>query len=74
MLGSPANITLRRGLTGAKPRDFCMWVFDLLGARRGDTLDDLFAGSGAVQAAWSEFAGLPSPLDPTPLESWCANG
>ncbi len=65
------SITLKRGLTGAKPRDFCMWVFDMLGAARGDTLDDLFPGSGAVSAAWAEFTGAPSPLDPTPLEAWC---
>ena len=64
-------ITLKRGLTGAKPREFCMRVFDLLGAAAGDTLDDLFPGSGAVAAAWAERAGLPSPLDPTPLEAWC---
>jgi hypothetical protein len=64
-------ITLKRGMTGAKPRDFCRWVFDLLGAKRGDALDDLFPGSGAVAAAWAEMAGEPSPLDPTPLEAWC---
>lgn len=29
------NITLRRGLTGAKPRAFCRWVFDLLNGNRG---------------------------------------
>lgn len=51
------NITLQRGLTGAKPRAFCRWMFDLLGAERGDTLDDLFPGTGAVTAAWEEFTG-----------------
>jgi hypothetical protein len=51
MLLSP--ITLRRGLTGAKPAGFCSWVFDLLGVGSGDTLDDLFPGSGAVGAAWA---------------------
>jgi hypothetical protein len=56
-----ANITLKRGLTGAKPRDFCMWVFDLLGARAGDTMDDLFPGTGAVSAAWAERAQLLQP-------------
>lgn len=64
-------ITLRRGLTGAKPREVCMWIFDMLGAERGDVLDDLFPGTGAVEAAWAEFTGAPSPLDPTPLEAWC---
>lgn len=46
------------GLTGAKPRDFCMWIFDLLGADRDDHFDDLFPGSGAVSAAWVELCGL----------------
>jgi hypothetical protein len=66
-----ANITLQRNFPGAKPREFCRWVFDLLGARRGDILDDLFPGSGAVGAAWSEWIGQPSPLDPTPIEAAC---
>ena len=63
------SITLRRGLTGAKPRGFCRWVFGLLGARPGDTLDDLFPGSGAVGAAWAEWAGEKSPLPELPLET-----
>jgi len=46
-----ANITLRRGLTGAKPRDFCLWVLDLLGVRAIDQLDDLFPGTNAMAAA-----------------------
>jgi hypothetical protein len=29
-----ANITLKRGLTGAKPRDFCRWVINLMNAER----------------------------------------
>ena len=41
-------ITLRRGLTGAKPEPFCRWILDLLGFRRGDTLDDLFPGTGVM--------------------------
>ena len=62
------NITLERGLTGAKPRSFCRWVFDLLGAERGDTLDDLFPGSGAVGVAWAEYIGERVPLPLLPLE------
>jgi hypothetical protein len=49
------NITLKRGLVGAKPRAFCRWLFGLLGAQPGDTLDDLFPGTGAVLAAWAEW-------------------
>jgi hypothetical protein len=42
------NITLKRGLCGAKPEAFCAWVLDLLGWRAGDDLDDLFPGTGVM--------------------------
>lgn len=42
-------ITLRKGLTGAKPESFCRWVLDLLGYQPGDTLDDLYPGTGVMQ-------------------------
>jgi hypothetical protein len=42
------NITLRRGLVGAKPEAVCRWVLDLLGYQPGDRLDDLFPGSDAM--------------------------
>lgn len=41
-------ITLRKGLTGAKPWRFCEWVLDGLGYQPGDTLDDLFPGTGVM--------------------------
>lgn len=41
-------ITLRKGLTGAKPWRFCEWVLDGLNYQRGDTLDDLFPGTGIM--------------------------
>lgn len=47
-----ANITLRRGLVGAKPEAFSRWVFDILGMRHDDEFHDLFPGSGAVGDAW----------------------
>lgn len=37
---------------GAKPSAFAFWMFDLIGARGGDTLDDLFPGSGGIGRAW----------------------
>jgi hypothetical protein len=64
-----ASVTLKRGLTGAKPRDFCRWMFGLLNAQPGDTLDDLFPGTGAVGAAWAEWVGEKSPLPQLPLEA-----
>lgn len=50
-----ASITLRRGTCGAKPEEFCRWLFTVLGLRPGDELDDLFPGSGAVTRAWKTF-------------------
>jgi hypothetical protein len=40
---------------GQKPRKFCLWLFALLGLRPDDHFVDLFPGSNAVGAAWSEF-------------------
>jgi hypothetical protein len=47
-----ANITLKKGLTGAKPEAFSLWVLDLLGWENGDEMHDLFPGTGLVQKAW----------------------
>ena len=48
------NITLRRGLPGAKPPGFPLWIAQLLGAdvRQGDTITDLFPGTGAMLGVW----------------------
>ncbi len=43
------------GFQGAKPARFCWWVFQLLGLEPGDTLDDLFPGSGAVGRACDSY-------------------
>jgi hypothetical protein len=51
------SITLKRGLTGAKPEAVCHWAFELLGARPEDDLHDLFPGSGAVSRAWKTWQG-----------------
>jgi len=48
------SITLRRGLTGAKPFWFNRWVLDLLGFIDGvDELDDLYPGTGGMARALS---------------------
>jgi hypothetical protein len=52
-----ANITLKRGLSGAKPEAFCLWLFSVLGAQPGDELHDLFPGTGAVTQEWQRFMG-----------------
>jgi len=53
-----ANITLRRGLAGAKPESFCLWLFALLGATPSDEFVDIFPGTGGVMLAWQKFCGL----------------
>lgn len=40
---------------GRKPPQFCRWVFECLGAEPGDTLDDIYPGSGAVGREWAAF-------------------
>ncbi len=60
-------ITLRRGLTGAKPEAVCHWAFEMLGARPDDALADVFPGTGAVTRAWETWRGkftLPDPVVP----------
>lgn len=54
--GVSAMVTLPSRVTGTKPAAFCRWMFELLGAHGGDTLDDLFPGSGVVGRAWELFA------------------
>lgn len=51
-----ARLTDPDRVTGAKPAEFCWWLFDLLGMRPGDELVDLFPGSGGVSRAWSLVA------------------
>lgn len=48
-------ITMRRGLTGAKPEGICHWIFELVGARPEDDLVDLSPGTGAVTKAWTSW-------------------
>lgn len=42
------EITLRKGLTGAKPPAVIHWLMDVLNVQKGDSLDDLFPGTGVV--------------------------
>lgn len=61
--------TLPKACIGMKPPLFCEWVFKLLGALPGDSLDDLFPGSGIVTRAWKDYthqASTGSTADPSP--------
>lgn len=42
-------------LIGMKPAAFAEWMFEQLGALRGDQLDDLYPGSGAIGRAWGLY-------------------
>ena len=50
-----ANITMQRGMVGAKPDSFCFWIFEVLGMMPGDEFVDLFPGTGAVTRAWERY-------------------
>jgi hypothetical protein len=44
-------ITMKKGLTGAKPQKVCAWILDLLNFQYGeDEIHDLFPGSGSMAA------------------------
>lgn len=40
--------TMKKGLVGAKPEAFNRWVLNLLGYEEGDSVDDLFPGTGGL--------------------------
>ena len=52
--GILAPITLRKGLTGAKPEAVCRWVLDLLNVQEGDEVVDVFPGTGVMGLISSE--------------------
>lgn len=54
------SIALKKGLVGAKPEGFSMWLFDLLGIELDDEFDDLFVGSGAVTSAYQKWRRIKS--------------
>ncbi len=51
-------MTMRKGLTGAKPEKVCHWAFEMVGAHPDDELVDMFPGTGAVTKAWESWRKL----------------
>jgi hypothetical protein len=49
------SIAMEKGTVGAKPEQFCWWMFDLMGMDPDDEFHDLFPGSGSVQEAWESY-------------------
>lgn len=60
-----ARTTDPNRVIGAKPAVWCRWVFDLMGAQIGDSLDDLYPGSGGITRAWRIF----TESDRTPTQA-----
>ena len=54
------NITLKKGLTGAKPLGFWLWLFSVLNAEPQDDFEDLFPGTYGGDAAWKQFCSQQS--------------
>lgn len=53
------------GFVGQKPSAFAVWLCNLLGVMAGDTVDDLFPGSGAFgRAVTGYLVQLPLPKPP----------
>ncbi len=55
-------ITLRKGLTGAKPAKVVEWAFRMLGLTAEDEMDDLYPGTGIVGETWAAWCRQPSLL------------
>lgn len=53
------NITLRKGLTGAKPEAVCAWILDLLNVQPGDTVNDLYPGTAVMGRVAATRGGTP---------------
>lgn len=52
------SITLKRGLTGAKPERYCRWVLWLLNVQPGDSVVDLYPGTGAMTRVAAEVTAV----------------
>jgi hypothetical protein len=50
-------------LPGRKPQAFCLWLFECLGMQPGDTLLDLFPGTGIVGRSWALLSSRSSATD-----------
>lgn len=69
-----ANITLKKGLTGAKPVAFCNWILECLNVQPGDTVDDLFPGTGVMQKSFEQFISPKNVQHPLELQNQSIRG
>jgi hypothetical protein len=49
------SITMKKGLTGAKPPPLIEWAFEVVGAQPYDDLVDLYPGTGIVGVTWQKW-------------------
>ncbi|MEB8637972.1 hypothetical protein P4H32_30385 [Bacillus cereus] len=56
------NITMKKGLVGAKPELFAYWIFDALNLQKGDEFHDIFPGTGVMMRCWEEYVSREEPL------------
>jgi hypothetical protein len=61
---SRPRLTDPNRVVGSKPSAFAFWVFELMGARPGDDLVDLFPGSGGIARAWRVVEARAATGDP----------
>lgn len=52
------NITLRKGLVGAKPPAFNEWLLQVFNVQPGDAVHDLFPGTGGLKVAVESVEGV----------------
>tara|TARA_R100000808_G_scaffold14433_1_gene34105 strand:+ start:907 stop:1464 length:558 start_codon:yes stop_codon:yes gene_type:complete len=50
-------ITMKKGLTGAKPPRVVRWAIELAGMTKEDYLHDMYPGTGIVQETWEHWSG-----------------
>lgn len=50
-----ANITLKKGIVGAKPVDFGDWLFSLLQMETEDSFEEIFPGTGTISELWNQM-------------------
>jgi len=53
-----ACISTGKHMIGAKPAQFCFWLFQLLGASPEDEFHDLFPGTGIVTLCWESWKAM----------------
>jgi hypothetical protein len=62
-------ITMKKGLTGAKPPKVIQWAIEVVGAQLGDDLEDMYPGTGIVGRTWAEWCAARQAETPAAQEA-----